>query len=230
MAAPAPSSLFVRYASVWRHLSLRSDVDDIVHELLGRFSLEKIYAGGTAADRDAYSRLVIALLAQLSAVFYVQRLTLPADSVHVGRYLGLLVSWEVALRAVEFVLQVVVDGREALWDCPRLRDKYLAEFLLGALRVLTLHPRSPSGQHQNQSATDRRGRFARIHKSLEQVFDSYPGTKSFLLLLCKEVTEQLHVDPDSLGLPQRLRYELPNIVSELVSRILFEACASVHCK
>lgn len=211
MAARAPSSLFTHLANVWRDLSLRSDVDDIVLELLGRFSLEKIYA--EAGDNDAYQRLVISLLSQLNAIFYVQRLTLPTENVHAGRHVGLLVSWDVTVRCIELVLQVVADGRESLWECRKLRDKYLAEFLLSALRFLTLHPRSVTNQRA------RRERFARIHKSLERVFDSYPGDKSFLLLVSKEVTNQLCADPNALTLPQRLRYELPNLTSELVPSI-----------
>ncbi|KAK3319968.1 hypothetical protein B0T19DRAFT_361510 [Cercophora scortea] len=210
MATPGPSSLFLRLANAWAHLSLRSDVDDIILELLGHFSLEKIYAG--PADRETYQHLVKVLLAQLDTIFYIQRLTLPADNLHVGWYLGFLASWEVTIRSVEFVLQAVVDGRESLWDDDSLRDRYLARFLMSALRILTLHPKAPA----NQRAKDRRDRFARIHRLLEQVFDSYPGPKSFLLEVCMEVTNGLHVDPDSLGLPPRLRYELPNMTTELV--------------
>jgi hypothetical protein len=213
MAALAPSSLFPRLANVWRVLSLRSDVEDIILELLGRFSLEKIYSG--AGDKDTYQHLVITLLAQLNAIFYIQRLTLPAETLQVGWYLGFLVSWEVTLRSVEFVLQVVAEGRESLWERRSLRDKYLAEFLLSALRILTLHPRPPA----NQRVKDRRDRFARVHRSLEQVFDGYPGPKSFLLAVCKEVTKQLHTDPNALGLPERLRHEMPNLASELVRDI-----------
>jgi hypothetical protein len=211
MAAAAPSSLFLRLVNTWRLLALRSDVDDLVLELLGRFSLEKIYAG---ADRDVYQQLVITLLAQLKAIFDLQRLTIPSETTHVGWYLGFLVSWEVALRSVEFVLQTVSEGRECLWEHRPLRDKYLAEFLLSALRVLTLHPKAPT----TQRARDRRDRFARVHGSLEQVFDSYPGPKSFLLEVCKEVAGQLHSDPELLELPQRLRSELPNLASDLVWR------------
>ncbi|KAK3301455.1 uncharacterized protein B0H64DRAFT_383635 [Chaetomium fimeti] len=209
MAAPTPSSLFLRLVNTWRLLALRSDVDDIVLELLGRFSLEKIYAG--AADRDAYQHLVITLLAQLKAIFDLQRLTIPSDTTHVGWYLGFLVSWEVALRSVELALQTVAEGREYLWEHRQLRDRYLAEFLLSALRVLTLHPKAPA----NQRTRDRRERFARIHGTLERVFDSYPGPKSFLLEVCKEVTGQLHIDPDALALPSRFRSELPPLTSEL---------------
>ena len=220
MATATPSSLFLRLANTWRHLALRSDVDDVVLELLGRFSLEKIYAGAT--DRGAYQHLVIALLSQLKAIFDLQRLTIPAENTHVGWYLGFLVSWEVALRSVEFVLQTIVEGRDSLWEHRQLRDRYLAEFLLSALRLLTLHPKAPT----NQRARDRRERFARIHGSLEQVFDSYPGPKSFLLEVCKEVTGQLHADPDTLGLPSKLRSELPNLTSELVR--VSHACACMQ--
>ncbi|KAK3322075.1 hypothetical protein B0H66DRAFT_473656 [Apodospora peruviana] len=210
-SAPPPSSLFLRLATAWGHLSLRSDVDDIILELLGHFSLEKIYAGTGPGERRAYQHLVKSLLAQLSTIFYIQRLTLPAENAHVGWYLGFLVSWEVTLRSVELVLQIVAEGRESLWEDRPLRDRYLAEFLLSALRILTLHPKAAA----NQRAKDRRDRFARIHRSLEQVFDSYPGPKSFLLEVCKEVTNRLHVDPDTLGLPSKLRYETPNLTSEL---------------
>ena len=210
MATPASSSLFSRLANAWRILSLRSDVDDIILELLGRFSLEKIYSEG---DKETYQHLVITLLAQLNTVFYIQRLSLPSENVlQVGWYLGFLASWEVILRSVEFVLQTVVDGREALWEAPSLIDKHLAELLLSALRVLTLHPKAPT----NQRAKDRRERFARIHRSLERVYDSYPGRKSFLLLVCKDITDSLRTEPNALALPSRLRYELPNLASELV--------------
>jgi hypothetical protein len=223
MATATPSSLFLRLANTWRHLALRSDVDDVVLELLGRFSLEKIYAGAT--DRGAYQHLVIALLSQLKAIFDLQRLTIPAENTHGGWYLGFLVSWEVALRSVEFVLQTIVEGRESLWEHRQLRDRYLAEFLLSALRLLTLHPKAPT----NQRARDRRERFARIHGSLEQVFDSYPGPKSFLLEVCKEVTGQLHADPDTLDLPSKLRSELPNLTSELVRVSHAGACKPLSC-
>jgi hypothetical protein len=208
-ATPASSSLFLRLANGWRVLSLRNDVDDIILELLGQFSLEKVYSEG---DKKTYQHLVITLLAQLNAIFFIQRLSLPSESLQVGWYLGFLASWEVILRSVELVLQVVVEGREALWEAPLLIDKYLAEFLLSSLRVLTLHPKTLT----NQRARDRRERFARIHCSLEQVYDSYPGPKSFLLLVCKDITDSLRIRPNALTLPPKLRYELPNLASELV--------------
>ncbi|KAG9233713.1 WD domain-containing protein [Amylocarpus encephaloides] len=217
MAAPGPassssssnsSSLFLRLTNAWRLLSLRSDIDSIVLELLGTFSLEKIYSEG---DQETYQHLVINLIAQLTTIFHIQRLSLPSDKLQVGWYLGFLVSWEVTLRTVEFVLQIVVEGRESLWDVAVLRDKYLAEFLLSALRVLTLHPKAPTVQR----AKDRRDRFARIHRSLERVFDSYGGDKSFLLMVCKEVTDSLRSEPDSLGLPPGMKHGMPNLASEL---------------
>lgn len=116
------------------------------------------------------------------------------------------------LRSIEYVLQTVIEGRESLWEAQLLRDKYLAEFLLSALRVLTLHPKTPA----NQRAKDRRDRFARIHTSMEQVFNTYPGNKSFLLKIAKATTDALRSDPESLGLPSGLKYEMPNLASELV--------------
>lgn len=210
MATSGPSSLFISLANVWRCLSLRSDVDSIILELLGQFSLEKIYADG---DKETYQGLVVNLIAQLNAIFYIQRLSLPSEHQNGGWYLGYLVSWEVAMRAVELVLQIVVEGRESLWEADQLRDKYLAEMLLSALRVLTLHPKAPT----NHRAKDRRERFARVHRSLERIYDSYPGSKSFLLMVCKEVTDSLRTEPNALILPARLRYELPNLATELVT-------------
>ena len=201
--------MFTRLANTFRLLSLRSDIDDLILELLGQFSLEKIYSDG---DKETYQNLVITLLAQLNAIFNVQRLTLPSENLQVGWYLGFLASWEVSLRTIEFVLQVVVEGRESLWESRLLRDKYLAELLLNALRFLTLHPKIPL----NQRAKDRCDRFARLHRSLERVFDSYPGPKSFLLLVCKEITGSLRTDPNGLLLPQILRTELPNLATQLV--------------
>ncbi|KAL2268175.1 hypothetical protein VTJ83DRAFT_3021 [Remersonia thermophila] len=209
MATSTPSSLFMRLTNTWRYLTLRCDIDDIVLELLGRFSLEKIYA--SSGDRESFQHLVISLLSQLKIIFNLQRLTIPPENTHVGWYLGYLISWEVAARSIDFVLQTVVEGREYLWEHRHLRDEHLAEFLLCALRVLALHPRAPTSQR----ARDRRERFRRIHGALEQVFDSYPGPKSFLLEVCKEVTNQLHSDPDVLALPPRLRRELPTLTAEM---------------
>ncbi|KAL3422349.1 hypothetical protein PVAG01_06505 [Phlyctema vagabunda] len=208
MPTSAPASLFLHLADIWRALSLRSDVDNIILELLGQFSLERVYAD---SDEEAYQQLVMVLFAQLNAIFYIQRLSLPSESLQSGPYLGILASWEVTLRVVDFVLQVVVEGRECLWNSQLLRDKYLAELLLSALRFLALHPKAPA----NHRLKDRRERFARIHRSLERVYDGYPGPKSFLLVVCKEVTDALRTDPDTLSLPQRLRYELPNLTSEM---------------
>ncbi|KAH7311904.1 hypothetical protein BKA65DRAFT_574577 [Rhexocercosporidium sp. MPI-PUGE-AT-0058] len=175
MARPASSSMFARLANAYRLLSLRSDIDNIILELLGQLSL-------------------------------------PSENQQVGRYLGFLASWEVTLRSVEYVLQVVVEGRESLWEAHALRDKYLPQFLLNALRLLILHPKIPS----NQRAKDRRDRFARVHRALDRVFDTYSSSASFPLLICKEVTSSLRNEPNELALPPRLRAELPNLASELV--------------
>jgi hypothetical protein len=197
----------MRLSNAFKFLSLRSDIDNIILEILGQFSLEKIYAEG---DKERYQNLVITLLAQLNTIVNVQRLTLPSENLQVGWYLEFLASWEVTLRAVEFVLQVVVEGRESLWEARLLREKYLADLLLNALRFLTLHPKIPG------RAKERRDRFARIHRYLEQIIDSYPGQESFLLLVCKEITDSLRTEPNGLALPPRLRLELPNLASELV--------------
>ncbi len=213
MAGPFPTPCFARLADVWNHLALRSDVDDIILELLGRFSLERVDT--SASDKSTYQDILITLLAQLDTIFYIQRLTLPSQQVQVGPHLGYLVSWEVTARTVELLLQVLVESRELLWDATVLRDEYLAEFLLGALRILTLHPRLPS----NQGAREKRRRLGRIHRLLEQIFDAYPVPKSFLLTVCKELTSSLHEDADSLSLPQRMRHELPNLAGNLVSSL-----------
>ncbi|KAK2778674.1 hypothetical protein FQN53_001727 [Emmonsiellopsis sp. PD_33] len=202
------SSLSLHLGNVWRLLALRCDIEDVIKELLGHFSLEKIYAEG---DKKAYQNLVTTLISQLNVIFAFQRLSLPAEKVHTGPYLGFLASWETSLRCVEFVLQVIEEGRDSLWEARQLRDGYLAEFLLSSLRFLTLHPKGPAGQR----ARERRDRFSRIHRSLERVYDSYPGPKSFLLQTSIEITGALRNDPDSLSLPSTLRYDLPNLGTEL---------------
>lgn len=228
MAGPVPSPCFARLADIWNHLALRGDVDDIILELLGRFSLERVDA--STGDKSKYQHVLLTLLVQLDTIFYLQRLTLPSQQVQIGPHLGYLVSWEVAARTVELVLQTLVENREALWDAAVVRDEYLSEFLLGALRILALHPRQPS----NQRSREKRRRLGRIHRLLEQIFDAYPGPKSFLLTVCKEVTSKLHEDPDSLSLPQRMRHELPNLAGKLVSSLahivflFFFSCSARH--
>lgn len=217
--ASAASPQFTRLANIWKLLSLRSDVDNIILELVGQFSLEKVYSDG---DKETYQNLVITLFAQLNAIFYIQRLSIPSAKLQKdGWYFGFLASWEVTLRMIEFVLHIVIEGRESLWESRQLRDKYLAELLLSALRVLQLLPQPPSdGQSQSKIELQRkirRDRFGRIHRSLEHMFDSYPGPKSFLLLVCKEITESLRgSEPNPLALPSKLRDELPNLAEELV--------------
>jgi hypothetical protein len=206
-SASSSSSKFMRLAGAFRLLCHRSDIDNILLELLGQFSLEKIYS---EADKNVYQTLVINLVVQLDVIFKIQRLSLPVEGVQVGRYLGHLASWEVSLRTVEFVLQVVVEGREILFEARLLRDKYLAELLLDVLRFLTFHPKVPSPQR----IKDRRDRFNRIHRLLERVFDGYPGPESFLLTVCKEITEYLRNDPDSFILPLKLRTELPSLTTD----------------
>lgn len=201
--------------NAWRLLTLRSDIDDIILELLGHFSLDKIYA---ESDKEGYQNLLTTLVSQLTTVFSLQRLTLPSENLQagsIGWYLGFLASWEVTFRSLEFVLQVVQEGRESLWEADALRDLYLPEFILATLRLLTLHPKAPT----NQKAKDRRERFARVDRALERIFDSYPGPKSFLFLLCREVTNALRSEPNSLALPTKMRYELPNLAEDLVRNI-----------
>lgn len=205
-------------------MEVRHDVDDIIFELLGRFSLEKVYS---ECDTQAYQRLVISLLARLNAIYSLQRLSLPSKNEQVGQYLGFLVSWEVIIRSVEFVLQIVIEGREAFWAVPALRDKYLAELLSVSLRILMLHPKPPGGQW---SYKERRDRFARIHGLLEKLFDNYPDPKSFLLSVCKEITDVLRTHPDALDLPTKLRYELPNVATQMVrAKCLYTGFVSDGC-
>lgn len=211
MASRSASPLFVRLVGIWKRLALRTDVDDVILELLGRFSLEKLYT--ESCDAQTYQRVVIVLLVQLKTVFFFQRLALPAEGVHVAPYLGLLASWDVTTRCVEQVLQTVVDGRDLLWECHQLRDHYLADFLLSALGFLALYPRAIA----NQRATARRERFNRIRKSLEQVFDNYAEERSSLLLVCREVANQLcAADSSVLSQPHGLSGRFPNITTDLV--------------
>ncbi|KAM3462732.1 hypothetical protein MY5147_004998 [Beauveria neobassiana] len=210
MPSSMPSPCFTRRTVIWKQLALRSDVDDIILELLGQFSLEKLYL--SAGEKTRYQTVMINLLVQLDAIFYIQRLTIPSRQLQPGLFLGFLVSWEVAARTVELILQTIVEGRDHLWEATALRDEYLAEFLLGALRVLQLHPRSPPLQRPK----DRRARFARIHRLLEQIFDAYPGQKSFLLTVCKEITQRLHEDANSLSLPPKMQQAAPNLTTEMV--------------
>ncbi|EER23138.1 hypothetical protein CPC735_045080 [Coccidioides posadasii C735 delta SOWgp] len=195
-------------ANVWKLLGIRHDVDDIILELLGRFSLEKVYS---ECDPQTYQRLVIALLARLNAIYSLQRLSLPSESEQAGQYLGFLASWEVVVRSVEFILQIIIEGRDSFWEARPLRDKYLAELLCVALRILILHPKPPGGHR----VKERKDRFARIHGSLEKLFDNYPDPKSFLLCTCKAITDVLRNDPNALPLPSKLRSELPNLTTQL---------------
>jgi hypothetical protein len=212
MATTPPSSLFTSLTGVWSLLALRSDVDDIIIELLGRFDLEKIYAD---SNKDKYADLILSLLAQLDVIFFIQRLTLPAPARSpVGWSLGFLVSWEVTVRTVEFILQTVLDAREVLWDTS-FRDEYLARLLLSTVRILLLHPKPPV----NSKARDRRDRFARIQRSLERICDSYPDTNSSLLAVCRAIADTLCSAPDALTLPTRLKQELPSLTEDLVSAL-----------
>ncbi|KAK4675566.1 hypothetical protein QC764_505330, partial [Podospora pseudoanserina] len=81
------------------------------------------------------------------------------------------------------------------------------------------HLRSAKRRCHPQRSRDRRERFSHIHGLLEQVFDSFPGPNSFPLAACKEITTQLHLDPDSLGLPPALASGLPNLASQLPAAI-----------
>ncbi|KAL9111011.1 MAG: hypothetical protein Q9227_004444 [Pyrenula ochraceoflavens] len=192
--------------NVWRLLSLRSDVDNVILELLGQFSLEKVYAD---SDSETYQSLVATLLVQLNAVFYIQRMSLSSQDAQMGWYLGLLASWEVVIRAVEFIAETLVASREQLWNASLIREKYVPEALLSMLRVLALHPKAPA------RSKERRSRFVRVHKSLERVYEILPGSRSQLLLICRDVTARMSTDPDALDLPAELKFKLPNLATKL---------------
>jgi hypothetical protein len=213
MATPS-SSLFTRLVSACRLLSLRTDVDDIILELLGRFSLEKVYADN---NNYAYQQLVITLLAQLNTIFYIQRLSLPPEH-QAAAPLGFLVTWEVALRTIEFVLNIIADGRDSLWDAQATCNEHLSRLLLSVFRILTLHPKVPT----NLRAKGRRDRFTHVYRSLECVCDRYPNSNSCLLLVCKDITNALRIQPDALAPPNRLKYELPSLATKLVEHCLYQ--------
>ncbi|GFF60150.1 hypothetical protein IFM51744_10193 [Aspergillus udagawae] len=208
MATASPSPVFSSLTGIWSLLALRSDIDDIILELLGRFSLEKIYAD---ADKEAYSDLILTLLVHLRVIFFVQRLTLPpVGSTPVDWSLGFLVSWEVTVRTVEFILQIVLEAREVLWDAP-LRDEYVSRLVLSTVQILLLHPKPPP----NSRLRDRRDRFARVHRALERVCDNYPDTNSSFLAVCRAIADALRAEPDALSLPPRLKQELPSLTGDL---------------
>ncbi|RLL97662.1 hypothetical protein CFD26_104815 [Aspergillus turcosus] len=208
MATASPSPIFSSLTGIWSLLALRSDIDDIILELLGRFSLEKIYADG---DKESYADLILTLLVQLRVIFFIQRLTLPpVGSTPVGWSLGFLVSWEVTVRTVEFILQIVLEAREVLWDAP-LRDEYLSRLLLSTVQILLLHPKPPP----NSRLRDRRDRFERVHRALERVCDNYPDTNASFLAVCRAISDALRAEPDALTLPPRLKQELPSLTGDL---------------
>lgn len=208
MASVNPSTHFLHLANAWRLLSLRNDTDDIILELLGHFSLERIYA---ESNTEKFQQLVGSLIAQLNIVIYVQRLSLPPEREQATCHLGVLATWEIIVRSLEFTLQVILEGRESLWGAHSLLDKQLPNYVSTALRVISLHPKEPSS---NQERYDR---LSRIHNLLERLLDSYPGRRSFLLLICRDIADGLLRDPADLALPAKLRYELPNLESDLVS-------------
>jgi len=105
MPTPASSQHFIRLTHLWKLVALRGDIDNIIIELLGHFSLEKIYS---ESNNGAYQNLVERLISQLNAIFFIQRLSLPAGNLEVRWFLSILASWEVVLRSVEFVLQTVI--------------------------------------------------------------------------------------------------------------------------
>ncbi|GIK07553.1 hypothetical protein Aspvir_003219 [Aspergillus viridinutans] len=208
MATASPSPVFSSLTGIWSLLALRSDIDDIILELLGRFSLEKIYAD---ADKEAYADLILTLLVQLRVIFFIQRLTLPpVGSTPVNWSLGFLVSWEVTLRTVESILQIVLEAREVLWDAP-WRDEYVSRLVLSTVQILLLHPKPPP----NSRLRDRRDRFARVHRALERVCDNYPSTHSSYLGVCRAIADALRAEPDALTLPSRLKQELPSLTGDL---------------
>lgn len=213
MATPS-SSIFMRLVSACRLLSLRSDIDDIILELLGRFSLERVYA---ESNNDAYQQLVITLLVQLNTIFYIQRLSLPPEH-QAAAPLGFLVTWEVALRTIEFVLNIIADGRDTLWNAQATCNEHLSRLLLSVFRILTLHPKVPT----NLRAKGRRDRFTHIYRSLECVCDRYPSSNSpCLLLVCKDITNALRIQPDALAPPNRMKSELPTLATRLVEHCLY---------
>ncbi|KAH3019392.1 hypothetical protein KXW60_006137 [Aspergillus fumigatus] len=208
MATASPSPIFSSLTGIWSLLALRSDIDDIILELLGRFSLEKVYAD---ADKESYADLILTLLVQLRVIFFIQRLTLPpGGTIPVDWSLGFLVSWEVTVRTVEFILQIVLEAREVLWDSP-LRDEYLSRLVLSTVQILLLHPKTPP----NSRLRDRRDRFARVHRALERVCDNYPDTSSSFLAVCRAIADALRAEPHALSLPPRLKQELPSLTGDL---------------
>lgn len=214
MATASPSPIFSSLTGIWSLLALRSDIDDIILELLGRFSLEKVYAD---ADKESYADLILTLLVQLRVIFFIQRLTLPpGGTIPVDWSLGFLVSWEVTVRTVEFILQIVLEAREVLWDSP-LRDEYLSRLVLSTVQILLLHPKTPP----NSRLRDRRDRFARVHRALERVCDNYPDTSSSFLAVCRAIADALRAEPNALSLPPRLKQELPSLTGDLVRKRIF---------
>lgn len=193
-----------RLAEVWKLVALRGDIDSIITELVGHFSLENVYA---KSNKTAYQHLVKALLSQLSAVIHIQRLSLPSGNQQISR--GFLASWELIARSVDFVLQVVIDGRDSFWGDQLLWNQHLAEFLLSSLRLLQLIPKGLESRQE---------RFGRIHCLLENVFNICPVPRSFLLSIAREFACILATAPGSVGLPPILRDNLPNLGSKLVSK------------
>lgn len=114
------------------------------------------------------------------------------------------------MRTVEVVVQLVVDGKESLWEIHATACNALGKFLLSALRVLALHPK-PTGILD----FTHRDRVTRLHKLLELVCDNYPDSTD-LLLVCREVTRALSDNPYSLAPPTWLRCQLSSLKRKLV--------------
>jgi hypothetical protein len=211
MASHSPSSVFSGLVATWKLLALRSDVDDILLSLLGEFSLEKVYAD---SDSEQYIQVFLVFVIQLNVIFTIQRLSIPSTDISpVGPSLGYLVSWEVTVRVVEYVLQAIIDARQVLWNAGSTWDEHLEVMLLSALRVLSLHPKPPA----TARAKGRRDRFARIHQALEKVCDNSPDGRKSRLAVCKAAAEALQNAPETLALPPPLKDQLPTLVADLVS-------------
>jgi hypothetical protein len=203
-------------ADIWNHLEKRTDIDNILRELIGQHALESSVSGGQLGDAQTFQFVV-----SLKLLFDLQRVYLQSLNAASSAY---FLQIPQLFLAVSYLLQIkpgLVSRRGSREELPTAERTFLLQTILAGFRVLSLrnHVEIASGATQPILSVENLGKLRGSCKS----WDDGERTEldTFIIDgLCESTLDDIggfttHVNPRK----PRSELDLPDYNHALVSRV-----------
>jgi hypothetical protein len=206
-------------ADIWNHLEKRTDIDNILRELIGQHALEASVSGGSLGDAQTFQFVV-----SLKILFDLQRVYLQSLNTASQAYFLQIPQLFLALSYLLQIMPGIVSRRGLKEELPWAERMFLLLTILSGFRVLSLRNQVEiaSGISQPILSVENLGKLRGSCKSWDD--GERTDLDRFVIDgLCEAILDDIGgVTPASTMRRPRMEVELPDYLQSLVG----QACRS----